>query len=155
MKNLLALCLVLLTSFTALYAQEFELSGKVVNQVNDPLAFANVLLYRSSDSTQVQGVSANEEGDFLFEKVPAGLYLLRASYVSQLSDYVLLDVQADVRIGAIVLKEETNELGEVVVSAKKPVLKRQADRLVFQVENTQYIYFHNYELGNVPFSFIR
>lgn len=136
MKNLLALCLVLLTSFTALYAQEFELSGKVVNQVNDPLAFANVLLYRSSDSTQVQGVSANEEGDFLFERVPAGLYLLRASYVSQLSDYVLLDVQADVRIGAIVLKEETNELGEVVVSAKKPVLKRQADRLVFQVENT-------------------
>jgi len=136
MKNLLALCLVLLTSFTALYAQEFELSGKVVNQVNDPLAFANVLLYRSSDSTQVQGVSANEEGDFLFERIPAGLYLLRASYVSQLSDYVLLDVQADVRIGAIVLKEETNELGEVVVSAKKPVLKRQADRLVFQVENT-------------------
>ena len=136
MKNLLALCLVLVTSFTSLFAQEFELSGKVVNQVNDPLAFANVLLYRSSDSTQVQGVSANEEGDFLFEKVPAGLYLLRASYVSQLSDYVLLDVQADVRIGAIVLKEETNALGEVVVTAKKPVLKRQADRLVFQVENT-------------------
>ena len=136
MKNLLAFCLVFLTAFNSLFAQDFQLSGKVVNQDNTPLPFANVLLYKNSDTTQVNGASADEEGGFLLTKIPAGLYLLRASYVGRLSDYLLLDVQADVRIGAIVLPEDFNELNEVVVAAKKPVLKRAADRLVFQVENT-------------------
>ena len=136
MKKTLTLSLFLLANICFLQAQEFELSGKVVNQDSSPLSFATVLLYKNSDTTQVKGVSADEEGDFLFKGVPAGLYLLRASYVSRLSNYVLLDVQQDVKIGAIVMPEEVNELGEVVVAAKKPVLKRQADRLVFQVENT-------------------
>lgn len=136
MKNPLAFCLVFLTAVNSLFAQDFELSGKVVNQDNTPLPFANVLLYKNSDTTQVNGVSADEEGAFLLTKIPAGLYLLRASYVGRLSDYLLLDVQDDVRIGAIVLPEDLNELNEVVVAAKKPVLQRQADRLVFQVENT-------------------
>ncbi|MEM1260122.1 MAG: outer membrane beta-barrel family protein [Bacteroidota bacterium] len=118
------------------FSQSFEISGKVINTSNEVIPFANILLLNSADSTFVQGTSADENGLFSLKEVEPELYLLQASYVGRGSTPLALDIQGDVKLGALIIPLETESLDEVVVTAKRPILKRLADRLVFQVENT-------------------
>ncbi|MEM1338749.1 MAG: outer membrane beta-barrel family protein [Bacteroidota bacterium] len=118
------------------FSQTFEISGKVINNEGEIIAFANILLLNAVDSTFVQGTSANEAGTFVLKGVAPNLYLLQASYVGKGSKPLALDIQGDVRLGALVIPTETENLDEVVVTARRPTVQRLSDRLVFQVENT-------------------
>ncbi|MEM8507337.1 MAG: TonB-dependent receptor [Bacteroidota bacterium] len=118
------------------FSQTFEISGKVINNEGEIIAFANILLLNAVDSTFVQGTSANEAGTFVLKGVAPNLYLLQASYVGKGSKPLALDIQGDVKLGALVIPTETENLDEVVVTARRPTVQRLSDRLVFQVENT-------------------
>lgn len=131
--------LTLITVFAAIgisFSQTFEISGKVVNTKNEVVPFANVLLLNSADSTFVQGTSADDSGFFKMTEVSPNLYLLQASYVGRGSKPLALDIQGNVKLGALIVPMATESLNEVVVTAKRPTVKRLSDRLVFQVENT-------------------
>lgn len=132
--QLLFIALIFAATWT--HAQTYKISGKVVNTTNQIIPFANILLLKSADSTFVKGTSADENGTFLLEEVNSGLYLLQASYVGRGSKPQALDIKADVKLGALVIPTNVEELDEVVVTAKRPTLQRLPDRLVFKVENT-------------------
>ncbi len=117
-------------------AQTFEISGKVVNSDNEVIPFATILLLSSVDSTFVKGTSADDNGVFILKEVTPELYLLQASYVGRGSKPLALDIRQSVKLGALIIPSEVENLDEVVVTAKKPIVKRLADRLVFDVENT-------------------
>ena len=136
MKNLTSI--VLLVSFTicGAYGQTFTITGKVVDEQNQVVPYANILLLEAVDSTFVQGSSADEEGFFKLTGVEANLYLLQASYVGSGSEPRALDITKDVSLGALIIPMQSNELDEVVVTAQRPKLQRLPDRLVFTVENT-------------------
>nr|WP_299386281.1 outer membrane beta-barrel protein [Allomuricauda sp.] len=136
MKHLALLFLVALLTSAGLYGQTFKITGKVVDQKNNTIPFANILLLQAADSTFVQGTSADDNGYFILEDVLADLYLLQASYVGRGSEPRALDIAKDVSLGALIIPLEENELDEVVVTAKRPTLQRLPDRLVFSVENT-------------------
>ncbi len=118
------------------FSQTYEISGKVINTSNEVVPFANILLLNAADSTFVSGTSADEQGLFVLREVEPKLYLLQASYVGKGSKPQALDIKSDVRLGALVIPTDVEELDEVVVTAKRPTLQRLPDRLVFQVENT-------------------
>jgi len=118
------------------FSQTFQISGKVINTTNEVIPFANILLLNSADSTFVQGTSADENGLFSLEEVAPDLYLLQASYVGRGSKPLALDIKADVKLGALIVPVESQSLDEVVVTAKRPTVRRLSDRLIFQVENT-------------------
>lgn len=128
----------LITSMLAggLNGQTYKIEGKVVDEENQVVPFASVLLLKASDSTFFQGSSADELGVFQLNGIPPALYLLQASYVGRGSEPLALDVSSDISLGALVIPMEANALDEVVVSAQRPKLERLADRLVFTVENT-------------------
>lgn len=136
MKNLLLSFLVASMSLCGLYSQTFEIKGKVVNEDNVQIPFANILLLNALDSTFVKGTSADESGFFVLPEIGANLYLLQASYVGRASRPLALDVQNDIALGALIIPTQAELLDEVVVSARRPTLERLADRLVFNVENT-------------------
>lgn len=115
--------------------QTFQITGKVVDEENNPIAFSNVLLLNASDSTFVQGTSTDDKGKFLLKEIVPSLYLLQASYIGVGSVPQALDVQNDIVLGALVIPASTN-LDEVVVTAKRPTVQRLTDRLVFNVENS-------------------
>jgi outer membrane receptor protein involved in Fe transport len=131
-------CIFLLVFLTSLnlVAQTYQIKGKVVNRENQIIPYANILLLQASDSTFVKGTSADDNGLFAITEVEPNLYLLQASYVGIGSEPRALDITKDVSLGALIIPLETNDLEEVVVTAKRPTLKRLADRLVFSVENT-------------------
>ena len=136
MKNLSTVLIWVLLSLGGAYGQTFKITGKVVDEQNQIIPYANILLLKATDSTFVQGSSANEEGFFELLQVEPNLYLLQASYVGRGSEPRALDIKKDVSLGALIIPMESNELDEVVVTAQRPKLQRLPDRLVFTVENT-------------------
>lgn len=118
------------------FGQTFKITGRVVDEQNQTIPYANILLLQANDSTFVQGTSANGEGFFELLEVEPDLYLLQASYVGRGSEPRALDIAKDVSLGALVIPQENNVLDEVVVTAQRPKLQRLPDRLVFSVENT-------------------
>jgi hypothetical protein len=136
MKNLTYTVLLVLFMVNHLSGQTFQITGKVVDEQNQVIPFANILLLQASDTTFVKGTSADDNGFFRLTEVDADLYLLQASYVGRGSEPRALDIAQDVSLGALIIPLETNELDEVVVTAQRPKLQRLPDRLVFSVENT-------------------
>nr|WP_298996211.1 outer membrane beta-barrel family protein [uncultured Allomuricauda sp.] len=127
-------CIAFFTSILC-WGQTYKITGKVVDEENKSIAFANVLLLRAADSTFVQGTSTDDTGRFILKEVQPELYLLQASYIGVGSIPRGLDVTADVSLGALIIPSSTN-LDEVVVTAKRPTVQRLTDRLVFNVENS-------------------
>ena len=136
MKNTLLFLILVCAAFGSCFSQTFKITGKVVNTNNELIPFANVLLLNASDSTFVKGTSASEEGVFEFLEIEPDLYLLQASYIGRGSKPLALDIKKDVSLGALIIPSETENLDEVVVTARRPTIKRLSDRLVFNVENT-------------------
>ncbi len=119
-----------------LAAQTFTLSGRVKDAQGEPLPFANTILFKVSDSTQVAGISADDSGFFRLSGIPSGVYYLQAQYFGYESRLVALEINSDTRIGAIVLEPNGKWLDEVVVSGQRPTIERRTDRIIFNVENT-------------------
>lgn len=116
-----------------------SISGTVFNKEDQPLEFANVILFAVSDSSMVKGAATNSEGQFKIEQVKDGNYWLSAQYVG-LSN---VDLPAfEIKNGnsksdvAILFGEVPLELSEVEVVASRPLIEVKPDRTVFNVDGS-------------------
>src|SRR5690606_41051294 len=119
------------------FSQNFSVSSKLIDLQKQPIAYANILLLSSQDSTAVKGTTTLDDGSFIIENVSTENYTLKISFVG-FKD-VLLPIQVintDLVIQNITLEEAAEALNEVSILAKKPTLKKEVDRLVFSVANT-------------------
>jgi outer membrane receptor protein involved in Fe transport len=119
-----------------LIAQDFSLSGKVIDVQNQAIPFANVLLL-NPDKTISQGTVTQEDGSFLIEGLDTAGYQLKIAFVGY-DDYIsdAFALSNDEVFPTVQLNEVTESLEEVVLLGKKPTVVRLADRLVFTVENS-------------------
>jgi hypothetical protein len=116
-------------------AQDFTITGKVLDMDQNPIPLANVLL-KDQDSVLVSGTATDEEGLFRFANLPAGRYLISASYILNPSQVIALELTSDQDVGILTITEEAQALEGVTVTYEKPRLERFPDRLVFNVANT-------------------
>ncbi len=116
--------------------QDYQVSGYVKDGYNQAISYANVLLLRPSDSTFVQGTSTDDNGFFIFDKVPTDIYYITASYVGSASELLPIDISKSTKVGTLIIDTSAKALDEVVVNARKPIVERKIDRLIFNVENS-------------------
>ena len=135
MKRELRLFSIIVLLFSLASAQDYKLTGLVMDGNGNPIVFANVVL-QTTDSLLIKGTSTDEKGFFQLENLQEGNYLLIASYIENKSEPLFVALNTDKDIGQLVIKENTQELDEVVVAYKKPTLEQKVDRLVFNIENT-------------------
>ncbi len=128
--------LILLFVSFGLYAQTFSVAGTVRDQEGSTVAYANVVLLNISDTTQVKGTAADEDGRFVLAEIVPNIYFIQARYFGYQSKPIPLDIKKDVQIGALLMDEDKVWLDEVVVTARLPSIERKIDRVVFNVENT-------------------
>ena len=134
MKNKLTLFMTLFCSITLLQAQH-GLKGKVLNQANQPIDYAELhLLHGANDQLIKQGFTS-EQGDFNLTNIPTATYTLNIHYLGQLLYTKNIDLDRDIDLGDIVTSSST-ELGEIVLQAEKKLVERKADRLVFNTANS-------------------
>jgi len=118
------------------FSQDLSISGKVVDQSNQPMPYVNIVLSNLDDETDLKGVSTNEEGMFLFADLTKNAtYQLKASFMGFTSFEKTVDLTQNLTEN-IILIEALETLDEVTITANKPILKKEIDRLVFNVANT-------------------
>lgn len=122
---------------TLLFSQNdaIEITGKVVESVNrEPVEFATVLIADKGAETAITGVTTDENGVFTIETAASGFYV-QVSFIGfetqVITDFKAVDGTID--LGTIVLSEEGQTLGEVVVRADRSTTEFKLDKRVFNV----------------------
>jgi len=103
-------------------AAQQTIKGVVTDQRGEAMPFVTISVL-DKDSSLLTGAVTNEDGSYEVE-VTAGNYIIQASYVGYMTAFGGPN---------FVLKEETENLKEVEVKAKKPLIERQMDKLVVNV----------------------
>ncbi|MDR2232813.1 MAG: TonB-dependent receptor [Tannerella sp.] len=127
----------LLCSILALWAANAFSQSSVTGAVKDskdgsPVAFATAALLRP-DSSAITGVMTGDDGRFIIENVAAGNYLLQVSFIGYEKSYRSVNVPAQSDVGEIMLSEDANVLGEVVVTGRRALIDQRLDRIVVNV----------------------
>ncbi|MGB4773654.1 MAG: TonB-dependent receptor [Daejeonella sp.] len=135
---------VLLLNSTTLFAQAkipgSKISGKVVDQQQKTIDYATISLLKAKDSTLVKTSVTDLSGDYSFENVLAGNYLVSASMVGYKkifsNFFTLNDSIPIIKLDPLQLNAENKTLKEVTIVAQKPFIERKMDKLVVNVENS-------------------
>ncbi|MFT4062033.1 MAG: TonB-dependent receptor [Pseudomonas sp.] len=109
---------------------QLKIQGRVWDKAQQAVAFANVALY--AESVFVSGSLTDSLGNFVFEKIPKGSYQIIAGYVGS-RDTTAIQLNTDTTINISIA---IAELQGVEVVARKALIERKVDRLVFNVENS-------------------
>jgi hypothetical protein len=101
------------------FARSQHLTGRVVDKDSIAIASANVSILRS-DSTFIEGVITDSNGNFRFDHSIGHAAFIRVSSVGYITKIVDAFIESECRI---VLQENKIMLGEVVVKSKRPKYK--------------------------------
>nr|WP_223810196.1 outer membrane beta-barrel family protein [Psychroflexus gondwanensis] len=116
------------------FAQEFELTGKVIDASMDfPLEYASVSAKSIEDGSIVNGGVTNREGMFSI-KLEKGTYDLEIEYISFEVKYISnFTIDKDTDLGTIKLRAKAGELGEVTVVAETTQVEVRLDKKIYTV----------------------
>ena len=129
-------CLMLIILSSKISAQ--TISGYIKNQSGDGVEFISVLLLSAKDSAMVKGAITDIDGKYEIKNMVAGRYLLAASGIGYDKTFSqVFDYQKDnFTVAPILLKDAVSQLKGVTVTATKPLVEVQADKLVVNVEGS-------------------
>ncbi|MBO6027458.1 MAG: carboxypeptidase-like regulatory domain-containing protein [Bacteroidales bacterium] len=97
------------------------------------LPYVNVAVLDSIDSTFVKGGISNLDGRFEITEVPQGSFLLRVSAIGYENYVHPFKVNNNTDLGTLRLKSGMISLGEVTVSAERPIYAMDGEKLVYNV----------------------
>lgn len=139
MKIFSFLLIILICTFSHSYCQDEPLkdrviTGKLEDGSKQPVLFASVGLYSSSDSALVGGGTSDETGKFVIP-VESGKYFLKITYLT-LSEKIVPNIviaNQNINLGTITLTANAKVLNEVTVRGEKSQMELQLDKRVFNV----------------------
>ena len=107
-------------------------TGRVVDETQAPVPFANVVLLNASDSAFVAGTMTDDKGLFALtgDAMKPIIKISYLGYKTRVMDATTHDM------GTIALEPEATMLGEVVVKGQRPAFKLTTEGLKTEVENT-------------------
>lgn len=136
MKKFIFLCFSCFLPFIIL-AQGQTVKGSVKDsQTGQPVIYATIALYRSSDSAFVTGTLSVEKGRFQFEPIPEDTYYVEVSYMGyeKLIQPLVVSPEPQEEI-ELSMKKSTVHLEEVVVQGQRQPIRFQKDKLIIHVES--------------------
>ena len=143
MKTGLTFIILILLGWNAAFGQVLtrgSVSGQVNNASGKFMEFSTMMLLKAADSTLVKGAISDASGKYTFETVGAGRYLVMAQQLGYRKTYsapfTLDEARPAIELPTLVMVDESKNLAEVNVVAKKPFIEQQVDRMVVNVENS-------------------
>lgn len=130
------LSIILFSLCFSAYAQEFSISGTVVDANSEPIDLANIIILAEDGTTFIKGTSTGEKGYFKLNNLTPTAYFIRISFIGFEEFEQKIILSGHLNLKTIQLAETAENLDEVTVIAKKPTITRKPDRLIFNVENT-------------------
>lgn len=133
LKYLLITILFLTQCFCCLQAQEIKYSGKVVDSLQQPLVYANILAVPEAQGKALSFAVTNNKGEFELNLYKNNTYKITTSFLGYHSDSITLTPITNV-IKNIVLSENTSTLDEVVLNYTIPVVVKK-DTITYTAES--------------------
>ena len=130
MKHLVSIIILAIMGFSAAQAQ--NITGKIVNDQNQPVEFANVVIF-NKDSVFLGGTISDFDGKFSVEK-PANAEYISLSCIGYENVYKRISEISDFQ--NIVMKNSAVELQEVTVKALAPKTTLKDGAMVTNVQGT-------------------
>ncbi len=109
-----------------------QISGFVLDSGHEPAIFSTVILL-DSDSALIKGTVSSPEGYFVLDDIYPGNYFVMVRSIgldTWVSPPLSVDANELIELEDIVLSTGYNELEEVTVAGRRPVVERYSDRLV-------------------------
>ncbi len=141
MKNFSACLLVLALGSFSSFAQSTN-SGKLIGTITDSttrkaVPYATVAVINAEKKIQTGGTS-DETGAFALDNIPAGVYQVLISFVGYqtktLANASFTAERPTVDLGSVMLRPDSKNLKEVVVTAQRPLVEDKGDKLVYNAE---------------------
>ncbi|MEJ7625728.1 MAG: TonB-dependent receptor [Ferruginibacter sp.] len=139
MKKFLSLFIAMSFGFLAIAQNSGKISGSLKDRGNQQIIDASsVSLLNSRDSSLVKTSVTDREGNFSFDNVKEGSYLVMATSVGHLKVFSsLIEIKTtspEIMVGVLQLIPVSKNLKEVVVTTKKPFIERKLDKTILNVE---------------------
>ena len=136
MKKFLLFVFLLLTAL--IKAQGHQISGSIQLKKETNPSGITVLVFQKGKDTFYKAEITNKNGEFIFHSIPTGDYTVKVSHLgyATYNSAIITIASTDIVLPTILLIEKSQELSEVVVKNKKPMIQVLADKTVFNVQNT-------------------
>jgi outer membrane receptor protein involved in Fe transport len=117
-----------------------EIHGIVIDKKDKaPIDYANVIVYKSKDSSMVTGALTNSKGKFLIEKLIPGKYFVKVNFIGfgikSITNLIIIPPdKLSLNLGTIELETTATNLGVVNISGEKDQIEYNLDKKVINVD---------------------
>lgn len=117
-----------------------NISGKLVDEKQDPISFATLSLRNRADSNLVKGTISTELGKFSFNQIAFGEYFIRIEATSfekrEITLIVIDSNKLSINLDDIILQRSVQQLNTVSITKKKPLIERRSDETILNISNS-------------------
>ncbi|MET1053951.1 MAG: TonB-dependent receptor [Pedobacter sp.] len=117
-----------------------KLSGKVLDEKHASLSYASVSLLKAKDSTLIKGSITEENGTYAFSNLADGQYIIAINMVGYAKvlkgPYLINDTHKTYTVDQVELAPTSKQLKNVEIVSRKPLVERQVDKTVLNIENS-------------------
>jgi hypothetical protein len=127
--------LVLLSVPFSMFVHAQSIKGYIKNIKGIPLEFATITFLKHQDSTFFETIITDSVGFYNSSIIENGYYNLKISFTNYETQTADLFIRNDTIVN-FQLTPRQQQLQEVIVTSKKPLIERKVDRIIFNVENS-------------------
>lgn len=134
MRNLFLSIFIVVSSFT----QAQQVHGVAKDESGAPLIGTTVSLLKATDSSTIKLAVTKSNGEYNFTGLKEGNYKVQVSYIGFKPAYsqAFSFSASDVKVPDLTLVKIAGSLGNVTVTARKPLVEVKADRTIVNIEGT-------------------
>jgi outer membrane receptor protein involved in Fe transport len=138
----LPILLILQICVCAVSGQQSPAPGKITGRVEDaggkPMDGVSVSLLKNTDSSTIKVAITGKSGQFTFDHITAGKYLVAVTHVGYTGWYsATLEITAaatSISVPAISLQSSDVALSQVTIVARRPLIENKIDKTVVNVD---------------------
>ena len=114
-----------------------KISGLLIDEKEKPVS-GTIVLKNLSDTIFIKRVSSNDKGRFSFENLPNGTYSVSINAIGFKTVYEKIEIISKTFSIDKIFKmvTESNDLGSISISGRKPLIERLSDKTIMNVENS-------------------
>ncbi len=137
---ILFLFVVTFSNLSAQKQSKGTITGIIVdNQSKQPIEFANVVIQKESDNTQISGTVTDAKGKFSLNKIAYGKYKIVYSFIGfeqqETPVFTINEQNRSINAGILGLSVSSQEIKTAVVVGQRSTYTNTIDRKVFNVGN--------------------
>lgn len=115
----------------------FLIKGEIINASSTkPIAYATVALFKTADSSLVKTTLTDSTGGFHFERLSSVSYYLKIRHLLFKDTTIIIDSSVLIKNRSLTIRltpAGKQQLKEITITGKKPLIERKIDRLIFNV----------------------